>query len=149
MRIWSIHPGYLDSKGLVALWREALLAKNILEGKTKGYKNHPQLERFKMSKKPLDSINQYLQEVFRESRRRKYDFDGKKINWNVKGSVINVTQGQIVFEIQHLMNKLKVRDKVKYTEIKSLRTFECHPLFKIIDGDIEKWEKPGKIKKVV
>jgi hypothetical protein len=141
MRIWSIHPGYLDSKGLVALWREALLAKNILEGKTKGYKNHPQLERFKMSEKPLDSINQYLQEVFREARRRKYDFDGKKINWNVKGSVINVTQGQIVFEIQHLMNKLKVRDKVKYTEIKSIQTFECHPLFKIISGDIEKWEK--------
>jgi len=43
MRIWSLHPKYLDSKGMVALWREALLAKQVLLNKTKGYKNHPQL----------------------------------------------------------------------------------------------------------
>jgi hypothetical protein len=149
MRIWSIHPGYLDSKGLVALWRETLLAKNVLEKKTIGYKNHPQLDRFKMSDIPVNSINQYLQEVFKEAQRRKFNFNREKIDWNLQGPAINVTQGQIDFEVQHLLNKLKVRDKVKYTEIKSLRTFECHPLFKIIDGDIEKWEKPGKIKKVV
>jgi hypothetical protein len=40
MRKWSIHPQYLDTKGLEALWREALLAKNVLEVKTKGYRNH-------------------------------------------------------------------------------------------------------------
>jgi hypothetical protein len=33
MRIWSLHPKYLDSKGLVALWRESLLAKNVLRDK--------------------------------------------------------------------------------------------------------------------
>jgi hypothetical protein len=49
MRIWSLHPKYLDAKGLVALWRESLLAKQALESKTKGYKNHPQLNRFKNS----------------------------------------------------------------------------------------------------
>ena len=49
MRLWSVHPKYLDSKGLVALWREALLAKQVLEGGTKGYRNHPQLDRFKKS----------------------------------------------------------------------------------------------------
>ena len=31
MRIWSLHPKYLDAKGVVALWRETLLAKNVLE----------------------------------------------------------------------------------------------------------------------
>ena len=149
MRIWSIHPRYLDSKGLVALWRETLLAKNVLERKTKGYKNHPQLDRFKMSKDPVNSINQYLQEVFQEARLRKFNFNRGKIDWNLQGPAIKVTQGQINFEVQHLMNKLKVRDKVKYEEIKSLQTIECHPLFKIIAGDIEKWEKPAKIKKVV
>jgi hypothetical protein len=146
MRIWSIHPGYLDSKGLTALWREALLAKRVLEGKTTGYKNHPQLERFKMSKKPVNSINQYLQEVFHEARRRKFNFDGEKINWKLKGSAIKVTEGQVDFEVQHLLNKLKVRDKIKYSEIRSLQTVECHPLFKIIAGDIEKWEKTAKTK---
>jgi hypothetical protein len=41
MRLWSIHPEYLDAKGLVALWREALLAQNVLQCNTKGYKKHP------------------------------------------------------------------------------------------------------------
>ncbi|MGH2666461.1 pyrimidine dimer DNA glycosylase/endonuclease V [Flavobacterium sp.] len=67
MRIWSLHPKYLDTKALVALWRETLLAKHVLEGKTKGYKNHPQLNRFKEAKYPIDSINQYLSEVYFEA----------------------------------------------------------------------------------
>lgn len=46
MRLWTISFKYLDAKGLVALWREALLAKNVLAGLIKGYKNHPQLDRF-------------------------------------------------------------------------------------------------------
>ncbi len=67
MRIWSIHPKYLDTKGLVALWRETLLAKNVLTGNTKGYKNHPQLLRFKNTENPLDAINQYLTEIYKEA----------------------------------------------------------------------------------
>jgi len=67
MRLWSLHPKYLDSKGLVALWRETLLAKHVLEGKTKGYRNHPQLDRFKLSEDPLAAINYYLQMIYEES----------------------------------------------------------------------------------
>lgn len=37
MRIWSLHPSYLDAKGLVALWRETLLAQKVLLGATVGY----------------------------------------------------------------------------------------------------------------
>ena len=140
MRIWSLHPIYLDAKGLVALWRETLLAKNILEGKTKGYKNHPQLDRFKLTKLPVNSINQYLKEIYKEAERRKYNFNRDKINWDLKADTIKVTQGQINYEIKHLLNKLKVRDKIKYTEIKSKHIYDCHPLFKIIEGGIEKWE---------
>jgi hypothetical protein len=29
-RIWSLHPKYLDARGLVALWREGLLAQAVL-----------------------------------------------------------------------------------------------------------------------
>ncbi|GIW62281.1 MAG: hypothetical protein KatS3mg090_0107 [Patescibacteria group bacterium] len=78
MRLWTIHPKYLDSKGLVALWREGLLAKKVLEGKTKGYKNHPQLNRFKTHKKPLEAINSYLFNIYKEAKKRGYNFDKKK-----------------------------------------------------------------------
>ena len=141
MRIWSIHPKYLDSKGLVALWREALLAKKVLEGKTKGYKNHPQLERFKNSKKPLDCINQFLSVVFIESVERKYKFNKEKIDWNFKRTILKVTSEQINYERNHLLNKLKTRDKLKYKMLIKEKIFQAHPLFKVVTGKIEHWEK--------
>jgi len=140
MRIWSIHPKYLDSKGLVALWRETLLAKHVLEGKTKGYKNHPQLNRFKNSKSPLDSINHYLAVIHKEATSRMYVFDETKVNWKFKRRSLIVTTGQIKYEILHLLGKLKSRHPEKFRELKKLQFFEPHPLFKIIEGGIEEWE---------
>jgi hypothetical protein len=43
MRLWSLHPQYLDPAGLVAVWREGLLARAVFAGQTTGYKHHPQL----------------------------------------------------------------------------------------------------------
>jgi hypothetical protein len=140
MRIWSLHPKYLDTKGLVALWRETLLAKHVLEGKTKGYKNHPQLLRFKNSKRPLDAINQYLKGVYVEASTRKYNFDKDKINWDFQKSRITVTKGQLDYEWNHLMKKLQTRDPLKHKELKKISSLESHPIFKIIDGEIEVWE---------
>jgi hypothetical protein len=140
MRIWSLHPKYLDAKGLVALWREALLAKNILEGKTSGYRNHPQLIRFKQSESPVDVINQYLSEVYLVSVKRNYNFDKQKINWHYNKNKLTVTTGQLNYEVKHLLNKLKTRDKKKYEELMSSPAFDIHPLFILVDGDIEKWE---------
>ena len=140
MRIWSIHPKYLDAKGLVAVWRETLLAKNVLEGKTKGYKNHPQLNRFKGAKNPVDAINQYLSEIFFEASSRNYNFDKQKIDWKFKMNELTVTIGQLNYEVRHLLNKLQIRDAVKYEQLKTNTKYDCHPLFKVIDGDIENWE---------
>jgi len=140
MRIWSLHPKYLDAKGLVALWRETLLAKNILEEKTVGYKNHPQLNRFKQARKPVEAINQYLSEIYLESLKRNYNFDIQKINWHFKKSKLTVTTGQVNYEVEHLLAKLKTRDVNKYEELRSKSTFDIHPLFKLVNGDIEKWE---------
>ena len=140
MRIWSIHPKYLDTKGLVTLWREALLAKHVLEGKTRGYKSHPQLNRFKNCKKPIDTINNYLAIVHQEATSRQYNFDKQKINWNFTPICLSVTKGQIKFEVTHLLNKLKTRDPKKYKDLTQLRSFDPHPLFNLIDGDIEDWE---------
>ena len=47
MRLWSVHPLHLDRQGLTACWREALLAQAVLAGRTRGYRAHPQLERFR------------------------------------------------------------------------------------------------------
>jgi DUF4097 and DUF4098 domain-containing protein YvlB len=140
MRLWSLHPKYLDAKGLVALWREALLAKNVLEGKTKGYKNHPQLIRFKKTKRPVEAINQYLAGVYLESVNRNYNFDKQKLNWDFKESKLPVTRGQLDYEVKHLLNKLKVRDTGKFIELSLVATFEINPLFELVDGEIEKWE---------
>ena len=141
MRIWSLHPKYLDSKGLVALWRETLLAKKVLQNKTKGYKNHPQLLRFKNSNNPLDCINYYLSIVYKEAENRNYNFDREKINWKFKKAKLKVTQGQMDYEIKHLKQKLKTRDPKKYNELKFLKLFASHPLFKIVKGEVEDWEK--------
>ncbi|MCE3282693.1 MAG: hypothetical protein K0Q66_1430 [Chitinophagaceae bacterium] len=140
MRIWSLHPSYLDAKGLVALWRETLLAKHVLEGKTKGYTNHPQLNRFKASKFPVDAINHYLQFIHKEAEARGYNFDRSKINWECKKQKLKVTKGQIDYELQHLTKKLAQRDQTKLEDISKLKEHAPHPMFNIVAGDIEAWE---------
>jgi hypothetical protein len=141
MRIWSLQPKYLDAKGLVALWRETLLAKNVLAGKTKGYKNHPQLNRFKTSRKPIDAINFYLKSVWLEAADRNYNFDKSKFVEINDIEQINVTTGQLNFEKNHLLKKLQLRDLIKYNSIVGLVDYEPHSLFNLIDGEIEPWEK--------
>jgi hypothetical protein len=140
MRLWSLHPKYLDSKGLVALWRETLLAKHVLEGKTKGYTNHPQLNRFKEMKKPVDAVNEYLSAVYEEAGRRGYNFDREKINWKFSKSNMTVTSNQLAYETKHLLNKLKVRDEIKHKEVKKNKGLEPHPLFKVVEGAVADWE---------
>jgi hypothetical protein len=140
MRIWSIHPKYLDTKGLVALWREALLAKHVLENKTKGYRNHPQLERFKKSGKPVIAINQYLSIVYKEAIDRGFNFDinkFKRVNCLLS---LTVNEGQLGYEFEHLLNKLKIRDVELHRKLRKIKIVESHPLFKVIKGKIESWE---------
>lgn len=155
MRIWSPHPKYLDQKGLTACWRETLLAKHVLEGKTKGYKNHPQLIRFKKlierdSKLPLYAINYYLSEIYEEARRRNYNYSKekfdesivKKFSKNLEQNKIILHDEQLEYEWLHLLKKLEIRDPKKYQELKTLKLKEIHPhpLFKVVEGKIEKWE---------
>lgn len=141
MRLWSLSPKHLDTKGLVALWREALLAKHVLEGKTKGYTNHPQLDRFKTSQSPIDAINLYLKSVHEESLNRGYNFDRSKFNIDAKPFQIEVFNGQVEYEFNHLKNKLQVRSPDFYNEVVNIEMPEIHPLFIIVDGPVESWEK--------
>jgi len=142
MRLWSIHPKYLDTKGLIALWREALLARRVLEGYTKGYKNHPQLFRFRNSPDPIYLINEYLYFILEESKNRNFIFDSSKINFVDKYDYyISVTKGQVQYEQMHLLNKLKKRNKQLYSTLLEIKLFDVHPIFKIVEGEIEQWEK--------
>lgn len=140
MRLWSINPGYLDSKGLVALWREALLAQNVLAGKTAGYKNHPQLVRFKRTSNPVGAIAGYLRAVAEEAKHRGYNFDNDKIINKWITSNIRVTSGQADYEIKHLLSKLKSRDPGLYKSIRGTKNIRLHPLFTKVRGGIEHWE---------
>ena len=144
MRLWSIHPKYLDGIGLVALWRESLLAQKVLNGKTKGYRHHPQLRRFKAHPDLQGAIAMYLHDIWNESRMRGYNFNREKIAEVSLIDKIPVTRGQLLFEFDWLCNKLKIRNCKKYQELLSLKEIECHPLFEIIEGDMEEWEKSGK-----
>lgn len=138
MRLWSLSPSLLDQKGLVALWREALLAKAVLEGKTKGYKNHSQLIRFKLSNDPIAAINFYLKEVYLEATRCGYSFDSTKFV-ETEAIQMEVTQGQLEYEFKHLLRKLEVRCPAKFNEIED-KDLKAHSLFKVIPGYIADWE---------
>lgn len=140
MRLWTLHPRYLDAKGLVALWREALLAKAVLRGETRGYKHHPQLERFREHAAPRSAINNYLSAVYDEACARGYNFDSSKVGPRRAGLVIPATSGQVEYEWEHLMRKLRLRDRTRYGQLKKLKCFDCHPLFMSKPGPVEHWE---------
>lgn len=142
MRLWSLHPSYLDPKGLVALWREGLLAQKVLAGKTKGYRHHPQLHRFQETNNPLASIGSYLLQVVMEADRRGYQFDGSKIIKLAKRpKLIRVTRGQLRYEFDHLLRKLKTREPSRFEKLKSLKKIQTHPTFTSVPGKVEAWER--------
>lgn len=140
MRLWSLHPQHLDGKGLVALWREALLAQKVLRGATTGYRHHPQLARFKAHPDPLAAIAVYLDAVQREATRRGYRFDASKIIQQTTRKKIPVTTGQVEYELAHLRNKLKLRDPAALAILKKSGPPVLHPLFREVAGNVEAWE---------
>jgi len=141
MRLWSLHPRYLDAKGLTALWREGLLARKVLEGKTKGYQNHPQLVRFRLQPNPIAAIDAYLLAVLTEAQQRGYRFDHTKIEPAGVISPIPVTDGQLRYELDHLKEKLRRRDPQRYEVLLALHDPAAHPLFQVVSGNIAEWEK--------
>jgi hypothetical protein len=141
VRLWSLNPKYLDPQGLVALWREALLAQAVLRGETHGYRNHPQLNRFKQQSAPLAAISLYLKAILAEAELRGYSFNRRKIRAARKHPVLDVSAGQVEYEWAHLMAKLKVRNPVLYRKWRVVSSPELHPLFRVRAGDIESWER--------
>ena len=144
MRLWTLHPKYLDAKGLVALWREALLAQKVLRGATKGYQHHPQLRRFSRRANPTAALATYLKVIHAEATRRGYKFDATKIGSIFYRGKLTETRGQLLYEWRHLKRKLRTRDPKRYRACLKLRVPEPHPLFRIIPGSVRDWEKVRK-----
>lgn len=142
MRLWSLHPRYLDPQGLVALWREALLARAVLRGDTRGYRNHPQLERFRSCASPLSAINGYLGGVHAEAVLRGYSFDRSKFVRPRTNPGIQVTSGQVAYEWAHLMRKLSGRNPALHRKWRNEAAPRCHSVFRVRQGEIETWERP-------
>ena len=132
---------YLDPQGLVALWREALLAQAVIRGRTTGYRHHPQLDRFRAAPAPRSAINAYLGMVLAEASARGYAFDKSKVG-PVRGVVkITCTEGQRAYEWAHLLRKLKARSPAHYRRWRGVTAPELSPLFRLKAGPVEAWER--------
>jgi hypothetical protein len=141
MRLWTLHPRYLDARGLVAAWREALLAQKVLAGATRGYTHHPQLARFRSHCRPVQAMAVFLTDIAEEAQRRGYHFDTSKISGRGLGSQIEETRGQLLYEWAHLRAKLRTRAPEVYRHFRKVKAPEAHPLFRIVPGDIREWER--------
>ena len=141
MRLWTLHPRYLDSRGLVALWREALLAQKVLAGGTRGYRHHPQLHRFRECDDPRGAIASYLAAVAEEASRRGYRFDMSRIGQAPAPLSLVATAGQLAFEWSHLIAKLRVRSPASLPGPNESEGIEAHPIFRIVEGPPADWER--------
>lgn len=141
MRLWSLHPKYLDPQGLVALWREALLAKAVLRGETRGYRHHPQLIRFKAHPHPRSAVNSYLSTIHDEATRRGYGFDRSKVGPVRTIPRIPTTSGQLAHEWRHLQGKLALRSPHVLSRWAGVVVPDCHPLFRRRPGPTASWER--------
>ena len=141
MRIWTLHPRYLDRQGLLAVWREGLLAQAVLLGRTKGYTRHPQLERFRNQPEPVAAIGAYLAEVCCEAGRRGYAFDATRIVSGRSPICIPETRGQLLYEWRHFKAKLRVRAPSLLTALERVTEPCPHPIFRIVAGDVRNWER--------
>ena len=141
MRLWTLHPSHLDARGLVAAWREALLAQKVLGGGTRGYTRHPQLARFRAQPEPAAAIAAFLTGLADEAQRRNYHFDVSKIAPFKFAGQMDETRGQLLYEWEHLRAKLRVRAPEIFRRIRSVKEPEAHPLFKIVPGGVRDWER--------
>ncbi|HEY6001156.1 MAG TPA: pyrimidine dimer DNA glycosylase/endonuclease V [bacterium] len=144
MRLWSLHSRCLDAQGLVALWREALLAQAVLLGRTRGYRYHPQLTRFRETRSPAGAIAAYLRGVHEEAARRGYQFDAGRIVAAGRAEPIAVTRGQLDYEWEHLANKLRVRAPEWLAGLGARARPVPHPIFRVVPGPVEAWERMSR-----
>ena len=118
-----------------------MLAQKVLAGKTRGYRHHPQLIRFQSQSRPLDSIGAFLRGLLDEAHRRGYRFDATKILSTKPVRRLAETEGQLLFEWEHLRSKLRVRSPLIFRHHQTIPRPEPHPLFRLVPGGGRDWGK--------
>jgi hypothetical protein len=141
MRLWSLHPRYLDRQGLTACWREGLLAQAVIGRSSGAYSSHPQLQRFRNCSHPLTALGEYLHGVADEADARGYRFARDKIERTGQVPPIPVTDGQVAYEWRHLERKLASRSPEWHEQFAGLLTADVHPVFTVVPGGVESWER--------
>lgn len=149
MRIWSVHPRFLDRQALIAGWRETLLAQKVLDGGTKGYKHHPQLDRWRETPEPLVSIGSYLWGLREEATARGYQFDAGRILFppadpRALDASMPLSTGQLDLEWHHLETKVQARSPEVYARWFAPGVEQeaaPHPMFRLFEGPRASWER--------
>uniref|UniRef100_UPI004028A1E8 pyrimidine dimer DNA glycosylase/endonuclease V n=1 Tax=Candidatus Scatocola faecipullorum TaxID=2840917 RepID=UPI004028A1E8 len=132
MSLWTVHPKYLDKQGLISLWREGLLAQKVLNGELDVKLSNPIWQQFRQAENPLKAIGSYLSFVAAEGARRGYKFSHEKIIYpNFEDYEISVRPQDLIFEMKHLRDKLKLRDREKWNETSQVEKVEAHPTFRL------------------
>ena len=145
MRLWSLHPKYLDARGLTALWREALLAQAVLRGRTRGYRHHPQMQRFTAASAPRAAITSYLRAVHAEAERRGYRFDAGRIGRAGRIALLPVARAQLQYEWRHLQRKLAQRSPAWLATWSATSAPHAHPSFRVVRGAVAHWEITARV----
>lgn len=132
MSLWTVHPKYLDKQGLIALWREGLLAQKSLNGELDIELNNQVWQQFKNSENPLKAIGTYLSFIASEGARRGYKLGHEKIIYpNFDDNKFDIRPQDLIFEMKHLRDKLKLRDKNKWHEVNQVEQVEPNPAFRL------------------
>jgi hypothetical protein len=141
VRLWSLHPSLLDAKGLVACWREGLLARKVLQELTRGYRSHPQLLRFRACADPVAAVDSYLAAVWEEALARGYRFDRRKFSAASPACRIAVTEGQLTYELELLRAKIRQRQPTWIGRLEGVDCALAHPMMDVVPGPVEPWER--------
>lgn len=141
MRLWSVDPALLDRAALIAGWREGLLAQKVLDGRTRGYRSHPQLVRFQSLDEPVGGMVAWLEGLADEADRRGYRFDRTRLLRPGNDTIrIELTDGQLELEWHHLRAKVRDRDASWWARIEHAEP-AAHPMFTLVAGPVAPWER--------
>jgi hypothetical protein len=60
-------------------------------------------------------------------------------------SRVAVTSGQLEHEWRHMLGKLRARSPERYRRWRGLESPEAHPMFEVVAGPVEPWERQGDL----
>ncbi len=137
MKLWSLHPRHMDHTRLLALWRTALAARDIIEGRASDYRVDRSIYRF-MGRLDSDrAINTYIYYIWLEAKGRGYRFAREEalkkelIDTEIK---IPVTSGQLLFEAWKLLTKISQTNPDWISRLAIEKCFEANPVFRVVEG---------------